>query len=508
MNEEEARRLLLVRAVEAEDSAEALLTREDRRQATAVALAETGEASDRQRSGRLSRADEAFLARRAQFGFDRLQTRFPQVGRADRSARWPGWIDWAVPAGALVLGIVSNELDSGNRLNIIAFPLAGMIAWNLIVYLLLAAGAARRVFSRRDSARRGMLTRAIEGVAGPRGGNGGQPIGRALARFAADWAHYAGGLTHAHARRVLHLGAAALAAGVLLGMYGRALAIEYRAGWESTFIGAGTLHELLGLLLAPASSLSGIALPSAERLEALRWSNGIGEIAGPWIHLYAVTAFLFIIGPRLVLAALAAARAHRLRRHMAVPGTEDFYIRRLLRGARGGGASVRIIPYSTHPDAAAQERLRKLLAQVLGEGTQTQFDPPIAYGEEDEWLGRARLDGEADHLVILFNLSATPEAENHGALVGGVRRRLAEGRSGAGLAVLLDETAFRQRLGAQSGARGRLETRRQAWERVMAAQQVDPLAIDLEDGDEVTLAGRLEAALIRDPKLLAARGAA
>lgn len=488
MNEEEARRLLLVRAVESEDGAEALLTREDRQQASAAALGG-------------DRGDEGFLVRRAQFAFARLETRFPQVGRADRAARWPGWIDWAMPAAALVLGVLGNELDSGNRLNIIAFPLAGMIAWNLAVYLLLAIGGLRRLAG-GSTAKRGFIARLIERVAAPRTGSSGQPIGRALARFAADWTHYAGRLNRARVRRVLHLSAAALAAGVLLGMYGRALAIEYRAGWESTFIGAGTLHDLLSLVLAPASALTGIALPGPDRLEALRWSNGIGENAGPWIHLYAVTAILFIIGPRLALAALATARAARQRRRMPAPGPEDFYIRRLLRGARGGGASVRIVPYSNHPDADAQRRLRSLLTRALGEGTEAAFDPPIPYGGEDEWLGAAQLGGEIDHLIILFGLSATPEAENHGALVAGVKRRLAAQRSGAGLAVLLDETSYRQRLGGQAGADDRLRARRLAWERMLADAQVAPLAIDLAEADEAALAARLESALIRDPALL------
>jgi hypothetical protein len=301
---------------------------------------------------------------------------------------------------------------------------------------------------------------------------------------------------------VLHLAAAALAAGVLLGMYGRALAIEYRAGWESTFIGAGTLHHLLGLVLAPASALSGIALPEPAQLEALRWSNGAGENAGPWIHLYAVTALLFIIGPRLVLAGIAATRAARLRRQMPTPGPEDFYIRRLLRGARGGGAAVRVIPYSNRPDAEVQRRLQALLTRALGEGTQASFDPTIPYGGEDEWLTGVRFDSQLDHLIVLFSLSATPEAENQGALVAGLRKRLAAERSGAGLAVLLDETAYRQRLGGQSGAEDRLQTRRLAWERMLAAVQVAPVTIDLSDGDEAALATRLEAALIRDPSLL------
>ena len=58
------------------------------------------------------------------------------------SSRWPSWANWAVPLAALVLGFLSHRLD-GERLNILAFPLLGMLAWNLLVYVWLAIGAVR-----------------------------------------------------------------------------------------------------------------------------------------------------------------------------------------------------------------------------------------------------------------------------------------------------------------------------------------------------------------------------
>jgi hypothetical protein len=325
----------------------------------------------------------------AQFAFARLETRYPQIRRADQAARWPRWLDWLLPVGALFLGVVTNEIGSGNRLNIIAFPLAGMIAWNLLAYALFAAGALRSGGAAiRPRAGAGSAGPPAPAGRGPGGGNEGQPIGRALRRFSADWVDFAGALQQRRARRALHLAAAALAAGVLIGMYGRALSIEYRAGWESTFIEAGTLHAWLSLILAPAIAVTGIGLPDAAGLETLRWSNGSGENAGPWIHLYAATAFLFIIGPRLLLAAFAAARVAHLRRRMPAPGAEDFYVRRLVRSARGGGATVRILPYSYRVGADAQRRLQACLVRALGEGTQVSFEAGIAYGGRGRMAGR------------------------------------------------------------------------------------------------------------------------
>jgi hypothetical protein len=317
LDENSARRLLLVRAVESEDVAESLLTREDRHYATAAATAYAPMAEQDTGSRRSRHGDEAFLARRSEFALSRLEPRYPAVGQACRSARWPRWINWALPLAALVLGILSNEID-GRRLNIVAFPLIGMIAWNLLTYLVLLAGFLRRLVpGGQHPVRPNRLARLLERAAvRVHGQPGAQPLGRALRRFAADWLHFSSGLNYSRASRTLHLSAALLAAGVLVGMYWRALGLEYRAGWESTYFDADTLHGLISLVLGPASALTGIALPEPAELQTLRWraDGSGGENAGPWIHLYATTAFLFIIGPRLVLAAWHALRAARLRR--------------------------------------------------------------------------------------------------------------------------------------------------------------------------------------------------
>lgn len=510
MDEDAARRLLLVRAIESEDTAESLLTREDRHYASGAALAHAP-ASEAEGAPRRSRsADEAFLARRSDYALSRLEPRYPAIGQACRAARWPAWIGWALPLAALALGIVSNEID-GRRLNIVAFPLIGMIAWNLATYLVLLTGLVRRLVpGGRHPARPNPLARLLErGAVRVQGQPGAQPLGRALRRFAGDWLHFSSRLNYSRASRTLHVSAALLALGVLTGMYWRALGLEYRAGWESTYFDAGTLHGLIALVLGPASALTGIVLPDPAGLEALRWrgDGGGGENAGPWIHLYATTAFLFIIGPRLALAAWHGLRAARLRRRFPVPGPEDFYVRRLLRSASGGGSLVRVIPYSFHPPERSQRQLQRLLADVLGEKTRVTVDPPIPYGGEDEWLAAADPAAEgADHLVVLFNLSATPEAENHGALVAGIQRRLAQARGGAGLAVLLDESAYRQRLAGQGGADARVDTRRQAWETMLGHQHVKPLALDLDAENAAALARPLEGALLQPPPWAAAGG--
>lgn len=506
MNEWEARRLYLVRAIELEDAAETVLTREDRQQATGIAIAEL---PHKGHHGRRT-ADDSFLARRSDFAFSRVESRFPAVGHACRKFQWPAMADWAVPLGALVLGLATNEIDNGSRLSIIAFPLIGMLVWNLGVYALLAAGPLKFITRRLRSPRAGFLLRLLSAKAASISLDRSQQpaLARALSRFAADWFGAASQLTARRLARTLHLAAASLAAGVVAGMYLRALSIEYLAGWESTFINPGTLRNILGVVLGPASFLTGIPLADAEHLQTIRWTSGTGgENAGPWIHLYATTAAIFIIGPRLTLAAGNALAAFRMREHFPIPGREDFYTRRLLRSARGQPAAVQVIPYSFHASEQMHRRLQRVLEEVLGDGVRVVINTAIPYGGEDEWLAGAHIGDDVDHVVLLFNLSSTPEAENQGALVAGLRRRLAENGSGAGLTALLEESAYRQRLAGQPGTAHRLESRRLAWSEMLGPHGVRPLSVDLDNRDLASLARQLEGALIKESALAPKGGA-
>lgn len=489
--------MLLVRAIEAEDPAATLLTRDDREYATGAALAQVGADAGR------APDRGAFLAMRSRFALDRLESRYPSVGQAERRARWPGWIGWTLPLAALAVGWASNEVFDGRRLNIISFPLVSLLAWNLVVYAFLIVGALRAVAARaRGGEPGGSIAGFLARLARPlRPPPSAQPtLARGIARFVADWLRFSSALNRARASRTLHLAAACLAAGVVLGMYASGWDVEYRAGWESTWIrDPGTLHALLTAVLGPASSVTGIALPTAAELPALNWRAGhAGENAAPWIHLYAATALIFIVGPRLLLAAAYGAQAAHGRQRVPVPGAEDFYVRTLLRSVDGAGASVRVVPYSFALSEAVQRIMRRLLTDVLGERARITIEPAIAYGGEDDWLANAHVErNDDDYLLVLFNLSATPETENHGALVAGIRQRLAKGRRGAAFAVLIDEAAMRRHLRAQAGAEARLEARRQAWHAVLRPHGLEPVLIDVDGDNPSALAQSIEAGLMR-----------
>ena len=495
MNEADARNLLLVRAVEQEDRDSALLTEEDRRQADAFARGAMAETS--------RDPDGLYLARRSQFAARSLEARHPAIDRAMRISRWPHWVPVAIPVLAFFMGMAANELGNARRLDLLAFPLLGTFLWNFAVYLSICI---HPLISRRkpdgnvpSGAQSGGLVGWITSI-GQRTHDGATLTARALNRFARDWASASAPLAAARTARILHLGAALFALGLVAGIYLRALAIEYHAGWESTFLGPGAVHALLSVLLGPASAVTGLPIPGVDGIAALRWTgpDSGGSNAAPWIHLYTATAIGFIVLPRLALAAWASLRAARIVHTFPVPGREDFYIRRLHRSARGGAGSVRITPYAFQPDVDVRQNLERLLRGVLGDGTRVHFDEMVDYGAEDAWLASATLRPDDDHHIVLFNLSATPEAENHGAFAGGLARALGSAKTGTAIGVILDESAFRRHFAGQAGLDNRMATRRKAWDAVLTPAGAMPLALDLANGAPGDIQ-RIEAAFVSPP---------
>jgi hypothetical protein len=477
---------LLVRGIETEDAGALVLTREDRQYATAAALAATP-----MRDPPGPRDTGAFVERRSALALERLTARYPTLERVRALSRWPAWLSWAIPLAALAFGIASDTLG-GERINILAFPLLALIAWNLATYLVLLVQAVLRRVRRRPPAH--PLRRRLEWLVRPASARlAGQPtLERGVQRYARDWSEAAGRLTRRRAAATLHIGAAMFALGVLAGMLLRArYAASYTAGWSGTWAGAeAEIALVLKLLLGPASFLTGIALPTVERVRELR---GGGENAGDWLIMWAVTAALFVIIPRLVLAAVNGAHATVLARR--VPIADDFYTRSLLRNALGRPGVARVVPYGFDVSAPAQDWLKQQVRTAAGDKTRVDVDPPIAYGGEDEWLSLTGGDlGKADQLILLFNLASTPEAENHGALVAGVRGRIKGGATA--LLVLLDDSSFRHKLRGQGSAERRIEDRLEAWRAVLAPAAITPAVVSV-GGDEAAGARSLEQAFLR-----------
>ncbi len=465
MDENTARRLLLVRAF---DSAESpLWTADDAAWASRLA-AETVPAGA---------PPLRFLAERAHHALQRIEP------RERGAARWlavGGWRwRWVLAAALLggLFGLAADVLGRAALVDVLAPPSWAVIVWNLLVYAVLLVGALR------PPGKGGVLRRSL--LAWWRRAAGKGPLREATAQ----WAALSAPLTLSRVAALLHVAAAAVGAGLVAGLYLRGLVFDYRAGWQSTFLDAETVHRTLAWLLAPASALTGIAVPDIAAMEALRVTPAAAAptaTAAPWIHLYAAMLGLMVIVPRLLLAVGSLSRAAWQSRHLVLP-LDEAYFQGLLRRHRGGVASVRVCPHAAPPGAAAALGLRTLLAQEFGDGVQVQMAEVTRLGDED--LAARPPSGAAPSLqVALVDLGATPETDSHGRFVEALRRAA----PAAPLVLLADETAFARRFATLPD---RLAERRAAWRQFAQAQGLPLLCADLESPDVAQAAEALKAAL-------------
>lgn len=473
VNEQVARNVVLVRAIESADGERAVFSNEDRayasRAATELARWKAAEQRD-------AASAELFLGQRAELLANTLTRRAPVIARTARAFEWRSWIGVALPAVAFALGILVEHIADRQHVNVLAFPLLAIVLWNVIVYALLLIRSVLRAGGVRSNAgsdlrgpRRWLAAFAQRSL--PRS-SGASADG--IRAFVMQWSTLVAPLMAARAARVLHLSAALFAIGAIAGLYVRGLVFEYRAGWESTFLDAPAVHGILSFFLAPAARWIGVAFPTVEDIAAMRFTaDAPGGDASLWIHLYAVTVAVVVIVPRLALALVAWWQEQRRARSFTFDLNEP-YFRRLVGSLAGGPAQLRVVPYSTTVDEGALQGLRTIAAVLLGDEAEVALHPSIDFGAEDR-VNRALLGDKPFALTLaLFSLAATPENENHGAFLKALRVA-----TPARFAVLVDESGYRSRLGAQAGAEQRLAERRDTWRFFCQSLGIDVVFIDL-----------------------------
>lgn len=474
MNENDSRDLLLVQAYEGIGNP--AWGAGDRQWASDAALRKLGAEA----------ADETWLVTRARLAAARLRERDATARMLDRASRWPPGAGWLIAAAGLLAGLLGDATGAGRFVNVLAPPLLGLIAWNLAMYAALAVSRIRGMTAPLRSPFALLWMRLIR--ARLRRAESGRP---AIAnRFAAAWSQASMPLTGARLSRSLHLAAAALALGAIAGLYLRGLVFEYRAGWASTFLEPDQVRALLAVLFGPASLLTGIELPDAERLAAMRMPPGPGERAADWIHLQAATLALVVVLPRLALALVEHRRAHRMAESIKVP-LRDPYFAALLRARGGAAGTVQVVPYATELGQGSRDLLASLIAGTFGSSVVVRIAPSVGFGDEAE-PATTGASTPADWVLVLFRLAATPEREVQLRFVERLRERLPLGTP---LAVLVDEASFRARFADPA----RLAARIEAWRRVFDELDGIPLvfvslAPDDYDSSLDALAKGIEAA--------------
>jgi hypothetical protein len=495
MNESDLRAVLLLRAIESSELQTAVVRAPMADVPGHDTAPDWAGAEARRRLGEQA-SPPAWLAERARLRLARLGEQQPAwrpvLDAADLSSG-RGWAPAWLLAAAL-LGALGEQIGSSRFIHLLAPPLLGLLLWNGAVYgLLLAQALRRRPAITADAAagpavsagsvglaavassgalRRTLLDLAIRGRArlAAAGSALDAPRAAAYARFQRDWLALSAPWQSARALALLHAAAGALALGALASWYARGLVLDYRAGWDSTFLDASQVRLLLGWVLGPAAALTGQPLPDTAALASLRAADGGGESAARWIHLWSLTLLAAVVLPRMLLAARAAWRARQWSQRLPLP--DDDGLRRLLRAASGQRLTLAVLPYSYRLAASREPALRQQLDHLWGPGVLMQLQPSLPMGAEDE-LPRHLPAPLADRVVVLFAMTATPERETHGAFL----RALAalRGPGAVPLEVLVDESGFRQRLTGATLAE-RLAQRRAAWQALLDAVGPAPLA--------------------------------
>ena len=475
MNEQAARSLVLVGAIESADRMGELLSEADRQSASRSARERAQWKASQ--SAAQPTADD-FLQQRTDQLVKRLSERFPLLEPFLHPSPGPLALLWTVlPAAALLAGMFLDQITDPHRVDLLSAPLLLVVAWSLAVYAALLVWpwlpAGRQTRRQAGPVRLASLI-GLRSTRLPRGLS--PALAGALSAFTAQWAQLSRRLILARVRRTLHLASALFAIGAVASLYARGYVVQYSAGWESTFLDASQVHAALSVLFAPALAVFPLQGFSVADVQALRFGQPPSVPSGArWVHLYAATLGLLVVLPRLLLAGAAGLQARRWAENFPLDLNQP-YFRRLLAALGSAPGLLQVLPYSFAVDEARATGLNQLASQLLGGQAQAMVRPSLAYGSEpgEALHGLNLSDAGITLTAVLFSLSATPENENHGALLD-----FLVGRSERRIAVLVDESGYLERLGGQASAQARMDERLALWQQFCSFHKAPATFVNL-----------------------------
>jgi hypothetical protein len=321
LDEQQLRTVVLAQAIESADSEGKLVSPAEREQAGNAAL-ETARLPGQTAATR-SRLEQVVHLRA------RRIVELARLGSLERPRLPLRWLLIGVPLAALLLGAVTDRVANPHRVDLLSLPLLALVIWNLLIYIVLFVTWLRGlgetpVQSAPAGEKTGVFADFRRWAAGWRMRRGG-PAVRATTQFLELWHGLTAELHAGRVKRVLHLAAAAWAAGIALSLLARGLVVQYQAGWESTFLDARQVHFILEVLIWPVALLFPVAPFTVEEVAGLRDFVLRGEAGARWVYLYAGLLALFVMLPRLLLAAWAGWSERQLLRRLDVDWRGDYY---------------------------------------------------------------------------------------------------------------------------------------------------------------------------------------
>ncbi len=473
MNEQLARSVVLMRAIESADIEREVLTDDDRMYASRSAneLARW-DAADKNTAP----TPELFLQKRAEQILKKISERYRAISAVIANKNSWYVMSIAIPLLTLFLGIFLDRITDPHRVDLLSAPLLLIIGWNFLVYvlsmLLVLFPALHRRWSKTNFLNRWMASAIFSSskMSGQflqkKGHKYPEPLALALSNFTTQWLTLSAPLITARLKRLVHFSAACFVTGVIISLYVRGVLSAYQAGWESTFLDAGQVHAILSFLFAPVIFLFHLPGFSMEQIVALQLPQAVMPVNGAlWVHLYAGSLFVFVIVPRMALTAFALRQERKFTRDFPLDLEQPYFRKLTSHIGPAVEAAMRVFPYSFTVDELRDKNLHVLAKTLLGDQARLMLRPSTQYGEEvrealqrGDSSGSVPAPGDVALTVLLFNLSATPENENHGAFLAHFRRH-----SRHVILVMLDESSYLERFAGQAGGELKIRERIALW---------------------------------------------
>jgi hypothetical protein len=322
MDEPSARRVVLAQAIETADAQGKLLSEVERSQIDI-------EARQAAQAGGLvgGSAPERFLDLRAQRVLQSVAQRNPAIASLQEIPASRYWLLVATPLVTLLLGALTERIADPHRVDLLSLPLLAIVLWNLLVYLLLVASWILPRRRNREHPLRDAVARWAAGLREWRRRSG-HLRADVTALFYLRWHQVTSSSQLQRATGALHLAALGWAAGVATSLLVQGLVVQYRVGWESTFLGARQVHAILSFLLMPVVALFPFEPFSVQEVAGLQLGPGdIARADRRWVWMYAALLLVVVIVPRAILAIIALWRARSLARRLPVDLREPYFQR-------------------------------------------------------------------------------------------------------------------------------------------------------------------------------------
>lgn len=312
----------MVRAIESEDKSGRLVSRVEIEQLERRLFEEVRLATAQNKELDILLA----LDRRAELTLDIVAKRNASIAGMQHITPWRDWFVGGVPLAAFLLGIATDRIANPHRVDLLSLPFLVILLWNITLYVVLVSSSILRK-QHRTEAPFAPLVSWLARVA-QRGGRIRGLHYQVVCVFQEALTRVTAQLHDQRMRGILHFSALAWGAGVAASLILRGVVVEYRAGWESTFLSAEQVHSVLSILFMPVTTLLSLDPFTLQEISNMRFGTGAGLDASHgrrWVLLYAGLLGLVVVLPRLCLGLWAWWRARVLSIRVKLDTSEPYF---------------------------------------------------------------------------------------------------------------------------------------------------------------------------------------